>query len=68
MVRSAAKNHAWVAVVVDPADYGLVIEELSATNAISAATRKKLAMKAFQHTAEYDAAIVRYLSKVFIHE
>ncbi len=65
MVRSAAKNHTWVAVVVDPADYEPVIDELYTDNGISLSTRKRLAVKAFRHTAEYDTAIVQYLSKIY---
>jgi phosphoribosylaminoimidazolecarboxamide formyltransferase/IMP cyclohydrolase len=64
MLRSAAKNHAGVAVVVDPADYGKVLEELSGTGAVSAATRFALATKAFAHTAAYDGAIASYLSSL----
>ncbi len=62
MLRSAAKNHAAVAVVVDPADYARVLEELRATGEVSAATRFALATKAFAHTAAYDGAIANYLS------
>jgi len=64
MVRSAAKNHAGVAVVVDPADYARVLEELRAGGTVSAATRFALAQKAFAHTAAYDGAIAGYLSSV----
>jgi phosphoribosylaminoimidazolecarboxamide formyltransferase/IMP cyclohydrolase len=62
MVRSAAKNHARVAVVCDPADYERVLTEFSSLGEISAATRAELAAKAFAHTAAYDAAISGYLS------
>jgi phosphoribosylaminoimidazolecarboxamide formyltransferase/IMP cyclohydrolase len=65
MVRSAAKNHAWVTIVVDPADYESIVAELSTTEMISAETRQRLAVKAFLHTAEYDTAINRYLAKVY---
>jgi phosphoribosylaminoimidazolecarboxamide formyltransferase/IMP cyclohydrolase len=62
MVRAAAKNHAWVGVVTDPARYGDVLEELQADGGrLSAATRADLALEAFAHTAAYDAAIVRWL-------
>ncbi|MBN1576301.1 MAG: hypothetical protein JW913_07115 [Chitinispirillaceae bacterium] len=64
MVRSAAKNHAWVVIVVDPADYDSIIAELSAGDTISFETRKQLAVKAFRHTADYDTAISNYLSEV----
>ena len=57
MIRSAAKNHASVGVVVDPADYGTVAEELSAAGALRDSTRRRLAVKAFAHTAAYDTVI-----------
>ncbi len=63
MVRAAAKNHAGVAVVTDPADYGAIIAELERTGGrLAAATRLALAKKAFAHTAAYDAAIANYLT------
>ena len=68
MVRSAAKNHAYVTVVVDPIDYEIVIGELAEKNSISFQTRKYLAVKAFRHTADYDAMIDRYLSEVYLNE
>ena len=61
MLRSAAKNYASVAVLVDPADYARVLEEARA-GGISAATRFALAKKAFAHTAAYDGAIANYLT------
>jgi len=64
MLRSAAKNHTGVAVVVDPADYGRVLEELRAAGEVSPATRFALATKAFAHTAAYDGAIAGYLSSL----
>jgi phosphoribosylaminoimidazolecarboxamide formyltransferase/IMP cyclohydrolase len=63
MLRSAAKNHERVAVVVDPADYGWVGEALRAGGP-SPAQRLALARKAFAHTAGYDAVIAAYLSSV----
>ena len=63
MLRSAAKNHERVAVVVDPADYGWVGEALR-TGGPSPAQRLALARKAFAHTAGYDAVIAAYLSSV----
>ena len=63
MVRAAAKNHAFVGVVVDPADYDGVVAELAADGALSDATRRRLARNAFAHTAEYDAAIVTWLDE-----
>lgn len=63
MIRSAAKNHASVAVVVDPADYAGVLAELRETDvALAEKTRFHLARKAFAHTAGYDAAIAAYLA------
>jgi phosphoribosylaminoimidazolecarboxamide formyltransferase/IMP cyclohydrolase len=61
MVRAAAKNHAFVGIVVDPADYGAVLEEIRKEGALSDATRRSLARKAFALTAAYDAAIVGWL-------
>ena len=62
MVRSAAKNHAHVAVVTDPADYGAVLDELERNDGrIGEALRRRLALKAFQLTARYDAAISAWL-------
>jgi len=64
MVRSAAKNHAFVAVATDPADYGWIRKEISEHDGcLSAATRFILAQKAFALTAAYDASIAAYLAK-----
>ncbi len=58
MVRSAAKNHAYVAIATDPADYAAIIEELDVNaGATTIATRRRLAAKAFAATAAYDATI-----------
>jgi len=62
MVRSAAKNHDAVAIVVDPADYDSVLSELN-TGGLSAQRRRALARKAFAHTAAYDAAITTWLDE-----
>ncbi|HEU5320180.1 MAG TPA: bifunctional phosphoribosylaminoimidazolecarboxamide formyltransferase/IMP cyclohydrolase [Methylomirabilota bacterium] len=62
MIRAAAKNHASVGVVTDPAQYGPVLAELRAHGDLSAETRARLAREAFRRTAEYDAAIGSYLS------
>ena len=65
MIRAAAKNHAAVAVVTAPSQYGAVLDELTRTGgALSGATRDRLAREAFARTAEYDAAIARWLSGV----
>ncbi len=61
MLRAAAKNHRYVTVVVDPADYAGVVAEIGA-GTVSPATRFRLALKAFEHTARYDAAIAAYLA------
>ncbi|HET9212676.1 MAG TPA: bifunctional phosphoribosylaminoimidazolecarboxamide formyltransferase/IMP cyclohydrolase [Thermoanaerobaculia bacterium] len=63
MVRAAAKNHDGVAVVVDPEDYPAVLEALeSGQGTIPAALRRRFALKAFRHTASYDAAISTWLA------
>ena len=64
MLRSAAKNHASVAVLVDPADYATVLDEIRSRGEISTALRFRLGAKAFAHTAAYDGAISNYLSSV----
>ncbi len=62
MVRAAAKNHASVAVVVDPADYSSLLDELAAHDGgTTLPTRSRLAAKAFGHTARYDAMVSSYL-------
>lgn len=61
MIRSAAKNHAFVGVLCDPADYLRVVGELREYSGLSAALRRRLALKAFQHTAAYDSAIATWL-------
>jgi len=58
MIRAGAKNHAWVAVVVEPGDYGSVLAELDAADgATTYGFRQRLAAKAFARTAAYDAAV-----------
>jgi phosphoribosylaminoimidazolecarboxamide formyltransferase/IMP cyclohydrolase len=62
MVRAAAKNHDRVAIVVDPSDYGAVLEELERNEGtVTLQTRKRLAAKAYAHTASYDAMVASYL-------
>ncbi len=63
MVRAAAKNHDHVGVVVDPKEYGAVLDELRRNGALSLDTRQRLAREAFAHTAGYDAAIVEWLDE-----
>ena len=69
MIRSAAKNHASVAVVVSPADYTVVLAEMErGGGSVSQATRSRLAAQAFAHTAAYDATITNYLSAYLSEE
>jgi phosphoribosylaminoimidazolecarboxamide formyltransferase / IMP cyclohydrolase len=63
MVRAAAKNHAHVGVVVDPAEYPAVLEELAHEGLLGPDTRRRLARAAFAHTAAYDAAIVAWFDE-----
>jgi phosphoribosylaminoimidazolecarboxamide formyltransferase/IMP cyclohydrolase len=63
MLRSAAKNHEHVWVVVDPQDYAAVIEALGPGHTGALALRRQLAAKVFAHTAAYDAAINAYLTR-----
>jgi phosphoribosylaminoimidazolecarboxamide formyltransferase/IMP cyclohydrolase len=63
MVRAAAKNHRYVGVVTDPAQYGPLVEELRANGSLSADTRRRLAGEAFAATAAYDAQIVEWLAR-----
>jgi phosphoribosylaminoimidazolecarboxamide formyltransferase / IMP cyclohydrolase len=62
MLRAAAKNYGGVAVVVDPADYPTVLDEIKADGSVSIKTRFALAKKVFAHTAQYDGAITNYLT------
>jgi phosphoribosylaminoimidazolecarboxamide formyltransferase / IMP cyclohydrolase len=65
MIRSAAKNHERVAVLVDPDDYGPLLAELEGSGGVvSPETRFRLACKAFAHTAAYDGAIAAYLTSL----
>lgn len=63
MIRSAAKNFASVAVIVDSNDYDDIIRELQEAGELSAERKLKLAAKAFRHTAAYDALIAEYMTK-----
>ncbi|MBT8140968.1 MAG: bifunctional phosphoribosylaminoimidazolecarboxamide formyltransferase/IMP cyclohydrolase, partial [Gammaproteobacteria bacterium] len=64
MLRAAAKNHAFVGVVVDPKDYSSVLQELKISQAqLSNTTLYRLACKTFAHTAYYDATISNYLNR-----
>ena len=65
MIRGAAKNHGYVAVVTDPADYAAILGEMAAANgAVGAEMRFRLAQKAFSHTAAYDGAISNFLTGI----
>ncbi len=64
MLRSAAKNYPDVTVLVDPADYEVVLSELREKGEISVETNFRLAKKVFQHTARYDGAISNYLGQI----
>jgi len=61
MLRAAAKNHADVTALVDPADYDAVLAEIDALGSTSIDTRSRLAAKAFAHTARYDTVVASYL-------
>ncbi|MEH7545532.1 MULTISPECIES: bifunctional phosphoribosylaminoimidazolecarboxamide formyltransferase/IMP cyclohydrolase [Bacillaceae] len=64
MLRASAKNHQYLTVVVDPADYATVIEEFKADGTTTLETRRKLAAKVFRHTAAYDALIAEYMTNL----
>ncbi|MFT7286462.1 MAG: phosphoribosylaminoimidazolecarboxamide formyltransferase/IMP cyclohydrolase [Halieaceae bacterium] len=62
MLRAAAKNHAWVSVVVHADDYGRVLTAMTQNDgAVPPGLRRDLAVRAFEHTAAYDGAIANYL-------
>jgi phosphoribosylaminoimidazolecarboxamide formyltransferase/IMP cyclohydrolase len=63
MVRAAAKNHASVAVLVDPGSYRDVLREIGATGGVSDETRRALAAEAFAHTAAYDVAVAEWFAQ-----
>lgn len=63
MLRSAAKNHAFVTAIVDPLDYEVVLAEIQQEGQTTLETRRKLAAKVFRHTAAYDALIGQYLTE-----
>ncbi len=62
LLRAAAKNHEYVTVLVDPADYPSVLDELRQAGATSSGLRQRLARKAFAHTAAYDAQIANWFT------
>ena len=63
MIRSAAKNAEYVTVIVDPADYPMVLAELKQKREVHDSTRRRLQARAFAHTAAYDSAIAGYLAE-----
>ncbi|WP_165006099.1 MULTISPECIES: bifunctional phosphoribosylaminoimidazolecarboxamide formyltransferase/IMP cyclohydrolase [unclassified Enterococcus] len=64
MLRSAAKNHEFVTVIADPADYEEIVAEWKENGHTTLATRQRLAAKVFRHTAAYDALIAQYLTEL----
>jgi len=69
LIRAAAKNYKYVAVITNPDNYNFIIEELKENNGcLTLKTRQKLALEAFLHTAKYDSIISNYLNKVFYPE
>lgn len=64
MVRSAAKNNAWVSVVVNTASYDKVLDEMDRLGGVTQKTRFDLALRAFEHTAQYDGMIANYLGSI----
>ena len=63
LVRAAAKNHAFVAVLTRPEQYAEVLAQIRETGSVSADTRRRLAAEAFAHTAEYDQAVADYFAE-----
>jgi phosphoribosylaminoimidazolecarboxamide formyltransferase/IMP cyclohydrolase len=68
MLRSAAKNHKFVTVITDPADYEPVLAEIRQSGETTLETRQKLALKVYRRTAEYDGAIEKWLSEKIADE
>lgn len=68
MIRAAAKNHAYVAVIVEGSDYATIVEEIKSHKGTTAATRKALAHKAYARTAAYDAAISNWFATTLENE
>lgn len=68
MIRSAAKNHAYVTVIVDPADYDGVLEAIRETGSVPYALRQKLAAKAYARTAAYDAVISGWFAETLSYD
>lgn len=68
LIRAAAKNHDAVAVLTDPADYSVVLSELKLYHEVTEPTRRRLAARAFAHTAGYDARIAAWLNSTVFPE
>ena len=68
LIRAAAKNHEFVAVVCDPEDYGLILGQIESDGAVSADMREQLAAKAFRYTADYDHVINTFLVSRLGHD
>ncbi len=68
MLRASAKNHEYVTVVVDPADYETILTQLKENGKVQHETRRRLAAKVFRHTAAYDAMIAEYMTKLTAEE
>lgn len=66
LIRAAAKNHEHVTVIVDPDDYGMVLDELRKNGEAPLEMRRELAVKAFEHTSSYDIAIGNWMKGRFI--
>ena len=62
MIRASAKNHDFVTIITDPADYARVLADLTAHQSVSKDLRRELALKAFAHTAHYDSTIAAWLT------
>ncbi|WP_432355643.1 bifunctional phosphoribosylaminoimidazolecarboxamide formyltransferase/IMP cyclohydrolase [Sporosarcina sp. A2] len=64
ILRSAAKNHEFVTVVVDPADYDAILTQLNENGEVGMEKKRQLAAKVFRHTAAYDAVISEYMTQL----
>ena len=65
LLRAGAKNHGRTSIVCSPSDYDAVVSEIKAEGSVSEATRRGLALKAFEQTAAYDQAISDYFRKQY---
>jgi phosphoribosylaminoimidazolecarboxamide formyltransferase / IMP cyclohydrolase len=68
LIRAAAKNHGRVTVVTDAADFPEILKEIQSYGSVSLKTRGRMAVKAFAHTADYDAAITKYISEQLVYD